>query len=601
MPELLEPLLTPYVINYIPTPTIIGWNRLEPRARKDEFERSLKAEVRDPLWMLTRQWQLGEFEGEDAASPVKAQLVAYHTELNRYAPVGNAASAFDKNIPLEVRAESERVRITISMRIQAGVHFSRLLQAKGLTATHVDKVRGWFPLEAVAASDMENNIKSHAPSAQLYAHANRRNIDGGNLLGEISTPQFNARVDADGTLTADEKDKMKAAAQQLKEWFSRLYTQPSSGESEAWVQPALEYQFKVSADSRGGQVVYKADQFADGALDWYSFDVEKNTTLPAGNSTIAPSQERSEVITFVPTPLQFGGMPNNRYWEMEDRKTDFGDININTTDIAQLLYAEFGMIYSNDWFIIPFEMQSGTIADVKGIVVTDVFGERTFIRAAGSHPSEAWQKWDMYRVSIDRNESETAKSLLMLPVVCKSLESEPLETVKLIRDEMANMVWAVEATIPAENGTGINGYDAALALENYLGRTTVPTPIDREAPLHYVLGTNVPRNWIPFIAVKSGTDIRSTKLQMASMPERDGPGFTIIKPRGVLLEHEDAEPLFINEEEVGRAGVTVTRGFQRARWYSGKTYLWMSRKVAAGRGEGSSGLVFDYLRVEENS
>lgn len=600
MPELFESILIPYVINYEAVPTIIGWNRLEGRARKDDFARSLKAEVRDPLWMLTRQWQLGEFDGEDAASPVKAQLVAYHTELNRYAPVQQAASGFDKNIPLEVRAESERVRFTLELRIRAGIHFSRLLQAKGLSSAGIDKVHEWFPLEVAAASDTENNIQSHAASAQLYDHANRHNTDGESVLREINSGQFNTRVDADGVLTADEKTKMKEAAQQLKNWFGRLYTQPSSGESEAWVQPALEYQFKVSADSRGAQVVYKADQFADGALDWYSFDVEKNARLNDGTG-ISPSQERSEVIEFIPSPIQFGGMPNIRYWEMEDRRTDFGGINMNTTDLPQLLYAEFGMIYSNDWFIIPFDMNAGTIADVKGIVVTDVFGERTLIRAAGTHPSEAWQKWDMYRSSIDRNENETAKSLLMLPVVTKSLESEPLETVKLIRDEMANMVWAVEAVIPAEIGKGINGYDAATALENYLGRTTVPPVIDREAPLHYVLGTAVPRNWIPFIAVHEGTSDRSVQLQLASMPERDGPGFSTIKPRGLLLEHDDAEPLFINEEEVGRAGVTVTRNFQRTRWYSGKTYLWMSRKVAAGRGEGSSGLVFDQLDVESNA
>ena len=29
-------------------------------------DRALRAEVRDPLWMLTRQWQMGEFQGDDA-------------------------------------------------------------------------------------------------------------------------------------------------------------------------------------------------------------------------------------------------------------------------------------------------------------------------------------------------------------------------------------------------------------------------------------------------------------------------------------------------------------------------------------------------------
>jgi hypothetical protein len=56
-------------------PTVLAWNRLEGRPRKpNSFDRSLAAEIRDAAWMLTRQWQLGEFEGDDAGSPVAAQV-----------------------------------------------------------------------------------------------------------------------------------------------------------------------------------------------------------------------------------------------------------------------------------------------------------------------------------------------------------------------------------------------------------------------------------------------------------------------------------------------------------------------------------------------
>ena len=43
------------------------WNRLEGRPRQHDFDRALKAEVRDALWMLTKQWQMGELTGDDAA------------------------------------------------------------------------------------------------------------------------------------------------------------------------------------------------------------------------------------------------------------------------------------------------------------------------------------------------------------------------------------------------------------------------------------------------------------------------------------------------------------------------------------------------------
>ena len=47
-------------------PTVTTWNRLEARPRTPNFDRALRAEMRDPLWMLTKQWQMGEFRGSDA-------------------------------------------------------------------------------------------------------------------------------------------------------------------------------------------------------------------------------------------------------------------------------------------------------------------------------------------------------------------------------------------------------------------------------------------------------------------------------------------------------------------------------------------------------
>jgi hypothetical protein len=58
-------------------PAIVTWNRLEGRPRTADFERSLRAEIRDPLWMLCRQWQFGEFQGEDAGSASIAQCRSF--------------------------------------------------------------------------------------------------------------------------------------------------------------------------------------------------------------------------------------------------------------------------------------------------------------------------------------------------------------------------------------------------------------------------------------------------------------------------------------------------------------------------------------------
>lgn len=60
------------------------WTRLEPRTRDTSLDRVLRAEVHDPAWMLCRQWQVGEFQGEDAGSPVDAHLTWERDDLSRF-------------------------------------------------------------------------------------------------------------------------------------------------------------------------------------------------------------------------------------------------------------------------------------------------------------------------------------------------------------------------------------------------------------------------------------------------------------------------------------------------------------------------------------
>jgi len=54
-------------------PYVGVWSRLEGRPRRVNFDRVLRAEVHDALWMLTRQWQFGEFKGEDTGSAIFAK------------------------------------------------------------------------------------------------------------------------------------------------------------------------------------------------------------------------------------------------------------------------------------------------------------------------------------------------------------------------------------------------------------------------------------------------------------------------------------------------------------------------------------------------
>src|SRR5439155_1558042 len=127
-----------------------------------------------------------------------------------------------------------------------------------------------------------------------------------------------------------------------------------------------------------------------------------------------------------------------RWWAFEDRKTNFGEIKPDTTDLAKLLLIEFGLIFANDWFLVPYTLPVGTIASITGIVVKNVFGERFWIKPAGSGQDDAWQRWSMFTINVKGADSQAADtSVLLLPTVPKVQESKPLEEVMLIRDEIA--------------------------------------------------------------------------------------------------------------------------------------------------------------------
>jgi len=267
---------------------------------------------------------------------------------------------------------------------------------------------------------------------------------------------------------------------------------------------------------------------------------------------------------------------------------------------------EFGLVYANDWFLFPLTLPAGTVTRINGLAVTDVFGERTWIEAAGRGPDEDWQRWNMYTMAVAGTADVQADMrFLLLPTVPKIQTGGPVEDVLLIRDEMANMAWGIETRVPLPHGRSRPGYEAAVDLRRFFERLVAaapgPEPPPAAAPVRYtVMSSNVPENWIPFIPVHVPGDNRQIQLQRAALPRvipRDPNPPVKIRPRTALLGEGRAEgaPYFLHEEEVPRAGARARQSFQRTRWYGGHVVTWLGAEKQTGRGEGSSNLRFDYL------
>jgi len=569
-------------------PQITAYNRLEPRARTEDFARSLRAEIRDPLWLLTRQWQMGELEAEDAGSAIDARLVTAQAHVDRVALGGGAGHGYDENIPLETVVEREAIPIEKvslafphALKVQIAQFFLKLHTA-GLRTKYAAKYRIAFPLPANA----EESFRGQTDALNVYVATKNRDFDGQQLLQAIHDGTLNATVPIAGV----DQAKIGEYTIALSEWFARQYSLPTGAET-AWDPQRLTYRMQAAAPrSDGTQLILDASHYNEGRLDWYSFEVDPNAgalatdaAVPAVPSPIEPA------ISFLPVAASFKGMPNPRFWEMENRQINFGQLDAKTTDSLMLVFAELGLIYGNDWFVIPYAMNVNTLCEVKGLVVTDVFGERTLIRAADEGEESNWQRWSMFNLS-NKDELGTYNRQFFLPAaITSTLESDPLEQVNYTRDEMTNMVWGVEEVIPDGSGKGINGYDAAdkFGIEP-------PTIAASTASIRYVLGTTVPENWIPFLPVHQAGSNQSIEFRRAAMPKLGVPPTDVVRPKGLLLT-EVSTRYYINEEEIPSAGTLVRRSYQRARWYGGRTYIWIGRYRETGRGEASSELRFDQI------
>ena len=587
----VKPFLGGFVV-----PSVTTWNRLEGRPRRREFSRSLRVEVRDPLWMICRQWQFGEFKAEDAGSAVAAKVQIATTKVNRYAADGVNAREYDELVPLETVVEREKIPADLSTRITAGRQWTKLLDAHSLLH-HRDLYLRHFGFVKPTEPKELAYLESDPEALQLWASVEGRLVDGMRLLEAIASGAHDTFVT---THAGGDATQLKLTAGKLREWFERLFSQPRDGEPTPWLPSYLEYGFACSApaDEAGdSQVVLRADQYHHGHLDWYSFDVEAGELIDVGDAPTT-AVVMADPLSFAPAQIEYGGMPNVRWWEFEDRQTDFGALSAGTSEIAMLMLAEFGLVYGNDWTVVPFDLDVGTLCEVKGVVVTDVFGVKTFVRAAGSGPDDDWQRWTMYNLSRPGEGGAADTRLFLPPAIGKLQESKPLERVVLLRDEMANMVWGIEDDVPGPLGLGTNGFEAATRLAQHLEPTApAAAPITTDAEIRYRLGTTVPENWIPLIAVHEPGSDREIRLQRAAMPRLVGTSIgAVVEPRGAVLRHGlPANPYFIHEEEVPRSGARLTRSYQRTRWFDGRVFTWLGRRKQTGLGQGSSGLEFDRI------
>lgn len=569
--------------------------RLELSTTNPDLQDGLQARLHDPLWLLARQWQFGEFNGADAGSPAAAQVVVDTTTLSRYQPgpqsAGHPSRPYTPEaLALETLVESEPVGTGIrpnwKLAAEAGNHLLRLLQQNNAGQTRALWLNSAYVL---AGPTPEQERTLDAASLQFMQVMSRRTIDGLRLAAHLRPLQARngltelfQETPFEQIATAD-RPKVIAALTAWLTWADTFFQQTAP--PAAWMPERMEYAFAVSGKTASGEVVLAAPEYLEGRLDWFSF-------VSSPGQTLGATANGSSVSTaFLPAPVTFRGMPSARFWEFEDGAVNFAQVEAAPQDLARLLLVKFALEYSNDWFVLPLELAVGTLCQIRALVVTNTFGERMMIPHT-SQVDGANSPWRMFNLTRD-----TQQLYFLPPVLGPGLESPPVEEVLFLRDEMANVAWGVEKIVESAAGRPLDRYEAYQETRRRLEEANPPqTPEgDQTQPLPYRLGTTVPDYWIPLLPVTDGT---SLKLKRGAIPDFNaGERPRLIEPMGRILE--PGRELLLQEEEVPREGARVTRTYQYARWIDGSTHLWVGRRKEPGRGEGSSGLQFDVAEKRE--
>ncbi|GIG06728.1 hypothetical protein Cco03nite_34280 [Catellatospora coxensis] len=508
-----------------------AWTRLEPQSVSGDPAPGLQARVHDPAWLLARQWQLGEFRGEDTGSPVSVQVTWTSTRVDGWRPPGERQPRpLEPPDLLEAAVEAEpRTEPGMRRRFTAGAQFLAVLADAGFTdpALTADVLAacamnppGEDPLDEVAGQLWEL-FGGRIPDAERIAAA----LD--------ATPAW---------LPAGAHD----AATEWLHWYR------GTDEPDCWIGTRLEYAFDLAA----GPHLLAAPAFPGGRADWYHFTHLASTPGTSGTTTTAPPVWA--------TPLRFAGMPADRYWQFEDGRVNLGALETRPHDLARLALAEFALVYSQDWLTVPVDVPFGSLTVIDRLAYTTTFGDEYEVDRA-----DEGGRFQLFEV-------DGLPGLLVPPTAPSVLDGPALEEVGYLRDEIANLAWAVERTVRGPSGQPRNRAD----------ETPPPQPApggEPDAELDYLLQTPVPGNWIPLVPVRRPDG--SLELRKGAL------GSAPAEPHGVLLR--PGQPLTLHDEEIPREGVTVRRVPVLARRADGRYARWIARRVSVGRGEGASRLAFD--------
>ena len=319
------------------TSSITYWNRLEPRPRAADLSEALAARAYDPAWLLARQWQLGEFQGEDAGAPAFLRLMQSVSPLTAWGVDGEALQSLDRKAPLEasVTAESPST-VDLSRAVELGQTLERWLTEAGVADLH-QVFREAYPIAVLPEEEPR--------ATRLRALWRGRAIDGLAVWAATQQPVPPPPPGVDltpapvpgvpWTVPAMLRDQAGTAIGNLLGWIEGMFGAPGDGGPPGWQPETLTATPRVyGVNPDANPVAFTVTPDHRGDIDWFAFD--GHADVPGG---IPSATVLEQTVAVIPGPVRFRGMPNERFWDFEDARYAIDAIRpgIGTDQVAKLL------------------------------------------------------------------------------------------------------------------------------------------------------------------------------------------------------------------------------------------------------------------------
>jgi hypothetical protein len=462
-------------------PSITTWVRIEPRSRDTNLLPGTEAHLHDPLWLLGRQWQLGELTGFDGGSAITARTRASTARVDAIASADGQWRAFDPaRTPLDTALAPRPTASSLEQRARTGYQLLQLVS--GLDATRAAL------LDRFALSLAPDELaRLDARERRYYATVASRVIDG-DAAADALRPLLEAGPLPASSVPDAERDAATAAFRRWLVWRDALVrTSPAA----AWQPDRLVSQFAA----RAGATQLAASDHVRTDVRWYDVDA-----APA--AAPGPPAE-SLVATSIPTHVRFRGSPARRYWDLEDASVNWSAIAAGPGDVARLLAIDLALTFADNWLLVPLDVPAGSLTVIDSLVVTDTFGERTLVRSAAELDGAA-RRWKFCETT-----SDGVRPLLFIPPATGAQVTGPtLTAIDFVRDDVGDVLWAIERI-----ALGADGRPRDVVLPE--APTATPST---DGPPAYILGSAIPVSHHPFRARQTATGL---ELVRATVPDRE--------------------------------------------------------------------------------